>query len=122
MIKIMQQSSLQIMPISCSLCNHSMINSFKFIGPNKQYLEKSCNQLNHKFYCISYINQYDKIFGISCTINSKKTTSAVWCFYPKRFYISEIELGSLNYFPWIEPDFSNPITLFNKIKILITFS
>lgn len=109
-------------PINCPICNDPLLNTYK-----GSELIKSCtNKLNHKYSCtlldvfqVELRLQYDTILQ----------RNLVWYngineidFYIGNF--NKISLSSIkeNIIPWFEPDFSDYMSLVNKIKMLIIFS
>lgn len=123
--------SLIEMPINCPICNGPLLNNFKEMPYGKPYaVEKTCFTASHKFLCSSTKGNEDEVCFISLSLDPYKKMSANWVVLEKKLYVygkgnSENENSTYQlkttYIPYIEPDFSEPMKLINKIKLYTKF-
>lgn len=106
----------QLMPSKCLICSDSLLNEFLFHNA----LSKRCFKLNHMFYCKSLEFDNNHIELISISFDTYKKTNFVWNFRTEEMYVIS-KYNQKTIIPWVEPDFSNPTKLLNKLNIYLKY-
>lgn len=115
------------MPINCPICNGPLVNNFKEYPKGNTYaMDKNCFQASHYFYCASTKGKEDEVAFICIGLDPYKKVTANWLVLEKKLYIygnestnnrKNISEVKTTYIPYVEPDFSDPFKLIDKIRL-----
>jgi hypothetical protein len=114
----MLNKTLIPVPKDCPICKNPLLNDF--ISNNDKKIIKKCLSVNHYFECrcIEYV-----VYYISVSLDINKQVRFMWINTIKGPTNQIININSKHstQIPYINPDFSDPTKLLNKIKIYSTF-
>jgi hypothetical protein len=118
---------LKEMPINCPICKGPLVNTFKEYPKGNTYaMDKTCFKSGHSFYCASTKGKEDEVAFICISLDPYKKVSANWIIPEKKLYIygnENVDNTKDNshlkttYIPYVEPDFTDPVKLLNKIRL-----